>query len=207
MKLVAIFFLLFGWQAHASINKELSAYTDHTSVSPASALEPWGFEIAAINGGTNTRELSTPFIGRLLGRLTFPHALTLEAGGSPDDSSTGLFVSQWSAALLWTFTDEVWIRQWFDAGLKLKYAHGRVVNDNVNFDDSIYGAEIFVSKKLNVLEPYLAAGLVKAKADPRSAQARMGVSFYLFPFLDLSAEYARSFDTDSFFFKIAFQMD
>lgn len=175
------------------ITKDFSALTDHTSVSPASSLQTWGLEFGLLAGESNTHNIQSIVYengfdadvnplpsARLLGRLTFPHSLTLEVSGLPQISISGLAVSMWSAGLQWTFTDEVWPINWFDAALKIKYAQsalsfsqiinnastgGNPVAADVRFQDVVYGVELFVSKTFSIFEPYLSFGYAEGDGD------------------------------------------
>lgn len=175
------------------IVKDLSALTDHTAVSPANGLQPFGFEIGVLGGLTKTPDVQEAvdrsgasakadewISARLLGRLTLPHSLTIEVAGLPQTSISGVSLSQWGAALQWTLTDETWVSQVIDVALKAKYAHSRLffsqviqntstggaaVDSGIDLTDSVYGLNIFAGRSFGIIEPYVAIGYLHASGE------------------------------------------
>lgn len=239
------------------IVKELSANFAYSSVTPASSLGGlWGFEFGLVGGLTKTPEIlalvkknnSTfdqekfPHGGAML-RVGIPLGFTAEAIVFPKRTISSLKIGQTSGAAQWTITDVFFSDLPVNLALKGFYSkttmsYGQVINNsttantNVNatisFDDTLYGGQFLVSKKLLVFEPYLGLGYVHAKGDlgisaatapnasffaaggssasttPTSGQLLAGLDIKLF-FFTLGAEYQRAFGTSSYNGRVSFR--
>ncbi|MBX3022963.1 MAG: hypothetical protein KF799_14910 [Bdellovibrionales bacterium] len=162
---------------------DFSANSHHTSVSGASGLgDIWGFEVGLVFGATNTPEINrlaqrqdpNANVSRLphaalLGALTLPANVTLEAGFIPKVGSRDFKFNQLALAAKWTFSDFFFE---LPVNLALKVQTGKTL---LNFQDEISGVPthfsyensgtgllLLVSKDLGILDPYVAFGTVRA---------------------------------------------
>lgn len=239
------------------IVKELSSNFAYSSVTPASSLgSVWGVEFGAVAGVTKTPEILAlvkrtnanfkedkfPHAAGLL-RVGAPFGLAAEAMILPEIKVSDLKLKQYSGALQWTITDVFFTDLPVNVAVKgylsktgLKYSQqvpvsgvpGARVDATIDYDNTVMGAQLMVSKKLLVFEPYLALGYAKANGElnvtgagtvnatiftsgarsaqskPSSAQFLAGLDIRLF-FLTLGAEYQRSFGTSGFNGRLSFR--
>lgn len=239
------------------LTKEFSAATDYTTVSPASAPKVWGKELGFVVGQTYTPALNSIVVAggskdsanrvphaSLVGSLTFPHSVTLEVSWLPYTPLAGGNIEMWGLGFKWTITDEHLKTIPIDVAIKVKYSGidlafpqtinnastGNVpVDSNVEFQDSVLAAELYMSAahSSGLLELYGALGLLQAmsrlsvsgagspslsssgasemSSSPTSLQIILGANVYPLPFLDIGAELSRSFDRYSMNLKISAQ--
>jgi len=190
-----------------AIVRDFSAATDFTSVSPASGLEPWGFEVGVFGGVSNTHDVQS-LVDRsggsadvnmlpkmsLLGRLTFPHAITVEISGLPQLKISGVATAQMGAAVQWTITDELWLNRFVDVAIKLKYSRSQTsfsqiinnsstgntpVNSTLELTDSVYGVNVLISHGFELVEPYISIGYLLGRGD-LSISAASGATVFNF---------------------------
>lgn len=176
-----------------AIVRDFSSLTDFTSVSPASGLETWGFEVGVVGGVSQSHDVQS-LVNRsggsanvdvlpklsLLGRLTLPHAITVEVLGLPRLKISGVATSQIGAAVQWTLTDELWLNRLVDIALKFKYSRTQTsfsqiiqnastgntpVNSTLELTDSVYGVNVFISHGFEVVEPYFSVGYLFGRGD------------------------------------------
>lgn len=161
-----------------------SANFNHTSVSGAESLGTiFGFEVGFVGGTTRSPDLQSLALaadssaqadrlphGELLGVLTVPAGLTVEAGWLPKIGSRDFQYRTFSAALKWTPTDT--LLDWpFNFAIKghvtatnLKFnANVSGTSTDFDYDNSILGLTALVSKNLGIVEPYAGLGLLRAK--------------------------------------------
>jgi hypothetical protein len=167
---------------------DFSANFLHTSVEGAATLgKVWGFEAGLVGGVTNTPKINElgeranpsnpPNLKRLphaevLGVITVPLAITLEAGLIPKVGSDEFKMSSFSLAAKWT-PSELFFDWPVDVAIKLQTTKTKAefkstisgVPTKFDFDDSIFAATAFVSKNLTVFEPYIGLGVTSAKGD------------------------------------------
>lgn len=245
------------------IVEEFSANFNYTSVTPASSLGGlWGFEIGVVGGMTKAPELyrlvknadpntkfkdKLPHGGALL-RVGLPLGLTAEAVIFPNTTISRLKMKQYGGAVQWTVTDVFFTDLPVTIAAKgyytqtgLEYSQNvteRTTNTTVaatiDFEDSIYGAQAFVSKKFLVFEPYLGFGFAKANGelDVRANITSIAPQFAIFAagfgngrsassnpstsvltagldvkllFIALGAEFQRSFGKSSYTGRLSFR--
>jgi hypothetical protein len=161
-----------------------SANFNHTSVSGAESLGTiFGFEVGLVGGVTNSPDLQSLAIaadssakadrlphGEILGVLTVPAGLTVEAGWLPKVGSRDFQYRTFSAALKWTPTDT--LLDWpFNFALKghvtatsLKFnAAVAGTPTDFDYDGSILGLTALVSENFGIVEPYFGLGVLRAK--------------------------------------------
>lgn len=167
---------------------DFSANFLHTSVEGAGTLgDVWGFEVGLVGGVANTPHLNDlgeranpsnpPDLKRLphaelLGVVTVPFAITVEAGLIPKVGTDEFKMSSFSLAAKWT-PSELFFEWPVDVAIKLQATKTKAnFNSTINsvptkfdYDNTVSAATIFVSKKFPVFEPYVALGVAKAKGD------------------------------------------
>lgn len=239
------------------IVKEFSGNFAYSTVTPASSLGGlWGFEFGVVGGMTKAPELKalvqrssasydedSLYHGGALLRIGAPLGLTGEALIIPETKVSDLKVSQYAGSVMWTITDVFMedlpvtvATKGFYSKTSASYSQrvtrgtpgGVAVNANIDFDNTIFGGQLLVSKKVLVFEPYVGIGYAKAKGDlsvnaatapnayifasgersasskPSSVQLMAGLDIRLF-FLTLGAEYQRSFGTSSTTGRVSFR--
>ncbi len=169
-----------------SIIKEFSANFTQTSVSGASPLgDIFGFEIGVIGGLTTTDEIdklaksADPSLtvdklphASLVALVTVPFGVTLEANLVPEVGSDDFKFSNMGLAAKWSLTSSV-IELPLSLALKAHYMKTKLkfkqtvssVDANVDFDDTVTGAMLMVSKKFVFVEPYFGYGMVSGNGD------------------------------------------
>jgi len=237
--------------------RELSGNFSYSTVTPASSLGGlWGFEFGVVGGVTKTPEIKAivnrssasykedkfPHGGLLL-RVGAPLGLTGEIVAFPERKISKLEISQYSGAAMWTITD-VFLTDWpvnlavkgFYSKTGLNYTQslnnastGNVaVNASLDFENTLYGGQLLVSKKLLVFEPYLGLGYIRSKgkftvsaatapnasillsggksavSEPNSSQLLAGLDVKLF-FFTLGAEYQKAFSTSTYNGRVSFR--
>lgn len=158
----------------------------HTSVSGASPLgHIFGFEFGAVGGVTNTPDLNSlaqrtnPAAkagqlpnGELVGAITVPLGLTVEAGLIPKVGSSDFKFSSLSLGLKWTPTELL-----FDMPLSLA-VKGQVTKTSLEYsqpiqgvatsykyDSTVTGLTLLASKDFMLVEPYVGIGVVHGKGE------------------------------------------
>ncbi|MCO5142892.1 MAG: hypothetical protein M9962_07370 [Oligoflexia bacterium] len=244
---------------YAKIVKEMSANFTYSTVTPASSLgHLWGFEIGAVGGLTKTPEILNivkradpntklkdkfPHAGAIA-RLTVPFGITAEALIFPKITVSDLSIKQFGGAAMWTITDLFLTELPVTLGTKVffnkaQFSYSQTINNastgnvpvaaNISYDNTVFGLQAMVSKKLLVFEPYINFGWVKSKGDlgisaavpatifstsfttgnsatskPSSVLIAGGVDVQLL-FFSLGAEYLRSFGKNSFTGRLSFR--
>ncbi len=166
--------------------KELSTNFMHTSVSGAGTLgDIFGFEVGLIGGVTKTPNLNSLVQAvdssakvdqvphaQLLGVLTVPLAITIEAGLVPKIGSDDFKFNSFSLAGKWTPTELLW--EWpLNVAVKgsLTKAHVEFATSSgggetsYEYDNTIMAVSLLASKSFVVVEPYVGVGYVKSTGD------------------------------------------
>lgn len=229
-------------QDYNKVVDELSASFNHTSVSGASPLgHIFGFEVGLVGGTTqtpninrlvhqsdpNTNVSSIP-MAEILGVLTVPAGITVEAGLVPKVGKEDFHFRSMSLAVKWTATELLDLP--FSLAVK-----GHVTGFNIDsketissvpttydYKSTIAGLTFLGSKDLGLVEPYAGLALLTGtgKMDvtgssnfvngQRSASAKRSTTEFLvgaelkLVFFKLGAEYARLFSTDRLAAKLSF---
>lgn len=219
-------------------NKEFSHNFLFTSVSGASSLgRLWGFEVG-LTGGTSDADKISEIIKRtspssdfkdlysvgLLGRISIPFGVTLEAGLLPKTKVQDAEISQVAAALRYTIIElpvAVGLRAHYSkTDFSFAQTSGAFVG-NIDYDSNVYGVQALVSQNFVMIEPYAGIGWAHGKGDlnasgsgsigsfgnagsskESSVQFMGGVNLHL-GFLNLGAEYSRAFETNRISGKLA----
>lgn len=227
--------------------KETSANFNHTSVSGASSLGTiWGFEIGVVGGVTKTPKIDAlvkqaepqtkadqiPH-GELLGRLTVPAGVTVEAGFIPKIGKEDFKFSTLSLGVMWTPTDVLLDWPVSVAGklhltktnLDFKDTVGSPpVDTTFKYESTTTVLSLLVSKNFVMVEPYAGILFGQTKGDldvtgsstvfagatgQTSASGKSsGTGFMIGTELKLlvfkaGIEYSRLFDTGRFTGKLA----
>ncbi len=219
-------------------NREFSHNFLFTSVSGASSLgRLWGFEVG-VTGGTSDADKISEIIKRtspnsdfknlynvgLLGRVSIPFGLTVEAGILPKIKIQDAELSQVAAAVRYNI-----IELPVAVGLRAHYSKtdfsfaqtGGAFIGNIEYDSDVYGVQALVSQNFVMIEPYVGVGWAQGKGDlnasgsgsvgafgnsgsakESSVQFMGGVNLHL-GFLSLGAEYSRAFETNRISGKLA----
>lgn len=202
MAMAAFSFPQMSQESFDSIEKDFAANTSlHNALPPSSMGSIFGFEVGVVAGATKSPGVNQqvqqvspstdasllPHLG-LVGAVTVPGGLTVEALYLPKQSMSDVSYQQYAFALKWTMTDGLLL---LPVNLALRGFYGKSeLTFNQNLTDPISsqpvavngtsamgvtGAQIFVSPKLiPVLEPYIGLGYLKASgtmsvAGPTSA--------------------------------------
>jgi hypothetical protein len=172
------------------IVQDFSGVFTHTSVSGAGSLGSiFGFELGLVGGASQVDRLEKiikredptaediPMIpsGGLLGRLTVPFGLTIEALVIPEVGDEDFKFQNTSLALLWTPTETILSFMPVSIGTKLHYTTtdlnfqtpDPVTGTDVKgtFKNYILGLQALVSQDLVFVEPYAGIGYVQADGD------------------------------------------
>lgn len=167
---------------------DFSANFLHTSVQGAGTLgDIWGFEVGLVGGLANTPHINDlakeadpsnpPKVERLphaeiLGVVTVPFGLTIEAGLIPKVGSQEFKMSSLSMALKWT-PSELFFELPVDVAIKVQTTKTKAnfkstisgVPTTFDYDNSVFAATAFVSKNFVVFEPYLGLGVTNARGE------------------------------------------
>ena len=150
---------------------------------PSSNGKIWGFGIGlafdatsakdlndTLTANGNTQNISALPAGDLVITLQGPLGIAVETGFLPRMKIGGLSTKRTAFNAKWTFTD-VFLRGRtpFDAAIRLGYGRNEfqydqmmgAVLDTVRFDSKALRAELAMSRKLLVFEPYLGLGLLR----------------------------------------------
>lgn len=225
---------------------DFSANSQHTSVSGAASLgKVFGIEAGLVAGVTRTPEInrlahevdpsakanSLPHAA-ILGAISVPGSVTVEVGFVPKVGNEDFKFNSMALAAKWTFSD--WMEEMpVDLAFKAQIAKAKLEFDatvssiptHFEFENTVSGAFLFVSKDLGLLAPYAALGAVRAggkmsvmgsgavfsdpefQASNSASASQSGTAIVLgtevqLGVLRLGAEFARAFSTNSFTGKV-----
>lgn len=186
-----------------NISKEFAANFVHTVVAPAKSLgHTWGFELGLMGGITETPDLEATvkrvsssttvdkiYHGGLLGMITIPWGITLEATFLPEKSIAGITVDNYSAGVKWTATDLYPISPWLDLAVRGHYSNSglsysqtsttavSVASGTISIDSSVWGANLTASSDILFFEPYVGVGFLKSDTDIKFNASGTGTIF------------------------------
>lgn len=242
------------------IVKEFSSNFAYSSLTPASSLGGLGgFEIGLAGGKTKASELQSLvkkadpgssfkgdlYHGGIIGRVGLPYALTAELLLFPKRKFKDVSFQEFGGAMMWTATDEMLSGLPVNLAAKANFLKTKVRytqnvtitapvagtgTAQVSFDDTLWGLQALVSKKLLMFEPYAGLGYVRAKGTltvsasgtttffsgagfasansaetkPTSMQLLAGLDVRLL-FLSVGAEYQKAFGTHSMSGRLSFR--
>ena len=169
-----------------NILKDFSAVFNHTSVSGASSLGTiFGFELGLVAGMTRTGRIDAladesgtdqdagkiPH-GALLGIITVPAGITVEAGFIPKVGSEDFKFNTFSAAVKWTPTD-VFLDWPLSVAIKAHLTRTKVEFNQViatvptkfDYTNTITGFTLLASKNFVLVDPYAGLQILSAKGD------------------------------------------
>lgn len=171
------------------IVEDFSGNFMHTSVSGASTLGSiFGFEVGVVAGAAKSENIESivketdptadvPFIphGGLLGILTVPFGLTVEATLIPEIGDDDFKFQNLSAALKWTPTETLLSALPLSLAGKVHFSKTTVdfkQNDpgtssqvDATYENSTMGVQILASKNLIFVEPYAGVGFLKGDGE------------------------------------------
>lgn len=171
------------------IIEDFASVFTHTSVAPASSLgKIFGFEIGLIVGAAKTADVEKlskeidpsadvarlPHAG-LLGVLTFPFGLSGELNFLPEIENSDIHLKTHSLGAKWTITDVYPLP--VDLAVKLHSATSTIrwnqpfPVSGVEYEQTVSGLLLQVSKKFTIFEPYLNLGSVKASGKLSAASS------------------------------------
>ncbi len=227
------------------IIEDLSANFAHTAVTGANTQGSiFGFQIGVVGGVTQTPQLDTLVSqfdssadsaglphGGMVGILSVPFGITLEAMIIPSMELSGSTFSNTGMALKWTISDSIPLP--IDVALRAHYATTDLsysqlvsgVDTKVNFTDTITGFQVLAGLNLLMVRPYVGVGTIsgdgelevsgsqtifdtsftagtKASKKVNSTQFLVGAEVSLL-LIKLGLEYSSQFDTDRYTAKIA----
>lgn len=173
-------------QDFKKIVQDFSAIFNHSSVSGASSLGTiWGFEFGVMGGITSTKRIDAladesgtnqnadkiPH-GELLGMITVPAGITVEAGFIPKVGNDDFKFNTTSLAVKWTPTD-VFLDWPLSVAIKAHITKTKAefqqavgtpqVDTKFNYDNTITGFTLLASKNFVLVEPYVGFSLLNAK--------------------------------------------
>lgn len=166
------------------IVKDFSAVFNHTSVSGASSLGTiFGFEVGLVGGITRTGRVDAladeggtdqnagkiPH-GALLGIITVPAGITVEAGFIPKVGSNEFKFNTFTGAVKWTPTD-VFLDWPLSVAIKAHLTKTKAefnqtiatVPTKFDYDNTITGFTLLASKNFVLVEPYAGIQVLSAK--------------------------------------------
>ena len=203
---LSILFIIFSHSAHAAtptftglsqndvdnINREMGANSSWHSVSTPSSLGSiWGFELGLVAGTTNSPDINTiaqrtdsnitvnnlPHAA-LLGGVTFPFGISVEALYTPKINTSGINYQQYGGAVKLNITDYLIPIPVINIAVRGFLAKSQIsftdtltdstthqsIQANVAQNSQVTGATLLVSPKLiPVIEPYLGIGYLSMK--------------------------------------------
>lgn len=164
---------------------------------PSSNGKVWGFSFGAVGAATSAKDVNASIpsanipalpAADIVFALQGPYGIALEAGFLPSLALKGFTVKRFGMNARWTFTD-VLLRGNipFDAALRLGFGGNEFsytqnvsgVDDRVTFESNSFRAEVAMSRKFFVFEPYLGLGLLSTS---NTLSNTAGVSHPLFSF-------------------------
>jgi hypothetical protein len=230
-----------------AVIQEFSSNFTHSTVTGANTLGSiFGFEVGLIAGVTPTPKLedivkkndpnakvSRVYDAGLMGQISVPFGITVEALMVPKMGSSDFKFQNFGLGVKWTITEDL-IPLPLSIALRAHYTNTKVETEQtivapnkstIEFTDSMFGANISVSKDLLFVEPYVGMGYVtadgkinvsgggtifdtayttntSAKAKRTSGQFFAGAEFKLL-LIKLGAEYSRQFDTNRYLAKLS----
>lgn len=225
--------------------RDFSAVLHHSSVSGAGTLGTiFGFEVGLVGGITKTpgvnsvvktvdpdAEASQIPHGELLGVLTVPAGVTVEAGFIPKVGGDDFKFGSFSAAVKWTPTELFFADLPFSLAVKGQFTSAKLefkadvggvpVPVDYTYDSTQTAFTALISKNFMILEPYFGIGMVSGKGELSASTAvftsgefsssesvssmhwMVGTEVKLLVF-KLGVEYANLFDTHRYTGKLAF---
>lgn len=233
---------------YARVVGEFSAGARHTTVSGARPLgDIFGIEAGIVLGATNTPEVNklvkqadasasvgqVPH-GTIYAAVSVPFAITAELAWLPYAGPSSFKFNQLSLAVKWTLSElffelpvDVAIKgQVGRAGLKFDAQPGGVPT-HFDYENTLFGGEVFVSKDLGIVSPYVSFGTLKAtgkmnvsgsssvfadpemKASASASESRLSGTWSVGTEINLGVikagvEYASAFTTSGFSGKLAY---
>ncbi len=163
-----------------NISKEFSANFVHKSGSGAAPLgDIFGFEVGILVAATQTPEISkisereggdaidSLYNAGIAGAISIPFGLTAEALILPEQTISGMSISNQSLALKWTFSKTFGIPI-VDLAAKAHMSSTKIdysdtvdgVDTNVELENSTSGFTILASKNFFLIEPFIGLGQV-----------------------------------------------
>lgn len=223
-----------------ALNKEFSHNFQFSSVSGASSLGSiWGFEVGVIGGmadgdklgeivrrTTPSSDIKNLYHAGILGRVSVPFGLTVEAALLPEVKQEEAEVSQFAGAIKYSIIElpvAVGLRAHYSTtDFKFTQTQGAFTG-TIDYGSDVYGIQALVSQNFVMIEPYAGVGWVEGKGDlnasgsgspfasgSQSGSAKAssmhllgGVNLHL-GFFNIGAEYSRAFDTNRYTGKISF---
>lgn len=239
------------------VTREFSEDSSLHDVMPPSSLGSlFGFEVGLVGGITHTPQTNSvvqsyspsttvdmiPHAG-ILGAIGVPLGFTGELTLVPQITVSGVQYYQYAGAIKWTATDVILsdlpvnlaVRGYlsrtnlsFGDTFQNASTSNQPVTGTVTYSGTVYGADLMVSPKLAIIEPYLAVGVITGKgtlsvsadsgtifnqsftsatsadSSSNSTHLLIGANMKLLA-LVLGLEYSRAFDTDSYTAKLSFR--
>ena len=213
--------------------QDFSANSAFTSVSSAASLGSiFGFEVGLIAGASSSPKINTlaqqvdstanvgllPNAG-LMGALTVPFGITVEATYLPSVSISGVKLARFGGALKWTFTDNILLLP-FSMAVRGVYSStegsysqtinnsttsNQSVNGTVTVGDSVYGLQLLASKDFLFIEPYAGVGVLTANGTASVSAASASTTIFS-PSLTSGQSATASLKTTEFFAGVNFKM-
>jgi hypothetical protein len=166
------------------MSEEFMGNFTHTSVSGASSLGAiFGFEVGILGGLTSAGELEKVIkranadfdLGHLphagvMGRVSIPFGLTFELNLFPTIKTSAAEFGQFSGGVQYDFFSFPMV----NLAAKIHYSKGdfelnqTIQNDaagTINYDHTIYGAQLLASVNALIVEPYAGIGFARGSSD------------------------------------------
>lgn len=173
--------------------REFSANFGYSSITPASSLGIFGFELGLTGGLTKSPEIqslvrrSSPsynedkiYHASLLGRVGIPYGINLEAMILPEITISDVKFYSYAGALSWTMTDVILTESPVNIMFKgfynkanLEYSQSlqnsstgnQPVTATIDYDNSLLGIQALFSRKFFLFEPYVGLGYIRATGE------------------------------------------
>ncbi len=170
--------------------REFSANFGYSSITPASSLGIFGFEIGLTGGLTKSPEIQALvrrssasynedkiYHAALLGRVGIPYGINLEAMILPQLTIADVKFYSYAGALSWTMTDVILTEspvhimfKGFYNKANIEYSQSlqnastanQPVTATIDYDNDLYGIQALVSRKFFLFEPYVGIGYIKS---------------------------------------------
>lgn len=228
-----------------SVFKVFGSDLVYRPLEPASThVDILGFSIGAIGGLTSTKKIKNELSGVSINYIPAgdiylgvhgPFGLALELGLIPSIKVKGIELQQYGGDVKWTINKVFFESLPVDVAIRGMFAKAQIkyketisgIEDTIDYDSTLYGFNVAISKQLLFIEPYVGVGYVRQKAtigntgqltliNTSITQAKSfdkslgsawyygGIQFHIFA-ANLTAQYDNSFGVPTYSAKVGFK--